>query len=48
VWDAADGGLLARLDAHQKPVLTLAFAPNGKHLVSGSGDNTVRLWGVEG
>lgn len=46
LWDAREGRLLARLEAHEKPILSLAFHPNGQWLASGSGDNTMRLWGV--
>ncbi len=37
---------IATLQGHNKPVLSLAFNPAGTMLVSGSGDNTVRLWGL--
>jgi WD40 repeat protein len=37
---------LFTLDRHQKPVLSLAFNGAGTLLASGSGDNTVRLWGI--
>lgn len=34
------------LTGHTNWVVTLAFSPNSAHLVSGSWDNTVRLWNV--
>jgi WD40 repeat protein len=37
---------LVTLSGHDKPVLTLAFNADGTFLASGSGDNTVRLWGI--
>lgn len=46
VWDVVERTRLATLKAHTKPVLSLAFHPNGALLASGSGDGTIRLWGV--
>lgn len=39
---------LITLEGHTKPVLSLAFNPAGTMLASGSGDNTVRVWGMPG
>ncbi|GAB0494424.1 hypothetical protein MMPV_005717 [Pyropia vietnamensis] len=36
----------ASLPGHAEAVLALAFSPDGKTLASGSGDTTLRLWGV--
>ena len=30
-----------------KFVMSVAFAPDGKHVVTGSGDNTARIWGLK-
>jgi WD40 repeat protein len=32
------------LEGHTEPVHTIAFSPDGKFVVSGSDDNTVRIW----
>jgi hypothetical protein len=47
VWDLARGEVVARLLGHTSYVWSLAFSPDGKSLVSGSGDFTVRLWDTE-
>jgi periodic tryptophan protein 2 len=48
VWSVQTGQLLDQMSGHEGPVSTLAFAPNGGHLVSGSWDRTVRIWSVFG
>jgi hypothetical protein len=47
--------LVSRLDdghvtlrGHEDKVYTLAFSPDGRHLVTGSKDRTVRVWDLEG
>ncbi|KAF8121118.1 hypothetical protein EV363DRAFT_1234174 [Boletus edulis] len=40
-------GELRRIDAHQGPVSSVRFLPEGKHLVIGSNSGTVRLLKVE-
>jgi WD40 repeat protein len=53
LWDANDllsghpALPVAMLTGHTKPVLALAFNPQGTMLLTGGGDNAVRLWSVE-
>ncbi len=44
LWDARSGELLRTLYGHKKRVWSVAFAPQGGTLASGSSDNTVKLW----
>lgn len=46
IWSVQTGQLLDRLSGHEGPVSSLAFAPDGGTLVSGSWDHTVRLWNI--
>ena len=46
VWSVQTGQLLDQLAGHEGPVATLAFAPNGGIVISGSWDHTVRIWNV--
>lgn len=44
LWDVHKGGLVKTFEGHQAAVTSLAFSPDGKWLVSGSLDATVRFW----
>lgn len=46
IWSVQTGQLLDRLAGHEGPVSSLAFAPNGGLLVSGSWDRTARIWSI--
>src|SRR6266478_5947947 len=41
---AQQASLVGTLDGHTDPVYTIAWSPDGKSLVTGGFDNTVRLW----
>ena len=44
IRDETSDELLARMRGHRGDVRTLAFAPDGSWIASGSDDHTVRLW----
>lgn len=46
VWDVASG-LAQEFRGHTGKITGLAFVPNGRMLVSGSNDGTVRLWDLQ-
>jgi WD40 repeat protein len=44
LWDLTSGKELKQFKGHTGPVLSLAVSGNGRFVVSGSADNTMRLW----
>ncbi|KAK5281565.1 U3 snoRNP protein [Exophiala xenobiotica] len=46
LWSVQTGALLDQLSGHEGPISTLAFTPDGRYLVSGSWDHTIRVWSV--
>jgi WD40 repeat protein len=36
------------LEQHDSYVSSVSFSPDGKTIVSGSGDKTIKLWNLEG
>ena len=44
MWDAATGQEVRQLSGHTDAVYSVAFSPDRSQIVSGSYDQTVRLW----
>ncbi|KAG2051597.1 WD40 repeat-like protein [Suillus hirtellus] len=44
IWNAKTGELVATLEGHTYWVRCLVWTPNGKTLISGSYDNSIRTW----
>jgi len=47
LWDARTGARLAHLLGHDARAVALAFTPDGRWLLSGSWDETVRVWSLD-
>ena len=46
IWDARTSELLETLRGHEDKVKSVAFTPDGRGLVSGSSDRTLKYWDV--
>jgi len=46
IWDARTGELLETLRGHSGMVWSMAFTPDGRGLVSGSLDKTLKYWDI--
>src|SRR5262249_61095609 len=47
-WDAQTGKEVSAVAGHADGVYSVVFAPNGKSLLTASGDKTVRHWDLTG
>ncbi|RME76566.1 MAG: hypothetical protein D6784_05530, partial [Chloroflexi bacterium] len=47
VWDAQSGRPLRALEGHTGWVRAVAVSPDGRWIVSGSSDRTLRAWDLE-
>lgn len=46
LWDGATARQTRLIKAHSNWVVTLAFSPDSRRLISGAGDSTARVWDV--
>jgi WD40 repeat protein len=46
IWDVASGKEVDTLSGHTGAILSLAFAPDGRTVISGSEDTTALIWDV--
>ena len=44
MWDARTGTPLLDLKGHTGTVTSVAFSPDGTRIVTGSGDQTAKVW----
>ena len=48
IWDAETGIAVGRpLEGHTESVLSVAYSPDGRHIISGSVNNTIRIWDAD-
>jgi len=47
VWDIESGEEIQTFEGHTDPVEAVAVTPDGKHAISGSDDNTIRVWDIK-
>lgn len=47
VWDIANKVIRHQFHGHEQDIYSLDFAADGRHIASGSGDRTIRLWDIQ-
>jgi hypothetical protein len=48
VWNLATGQCIRKLEGHTDSIKSVGISANGRWLISGSLDNTIRLWDLKG
>ncbi|VDQ17314.1 unnamed protein product [Trichobilharzia regenti] len=48
VWEWRSQSCYMRADSHSKQMTSLAYSPDGLHLVTGGYDNKVKVWRIAG
>lgn len=47
MWDIAAKVIRHQFSGHDQDIYSLDFASDGRHIASGSGDRTIRLWDIQ-
>jgi WD40 repeat protein len=48
IWNAETGSAVGKpLEGHTDTVWSVAYSPDGQHIISGSKDKTIRIWNAE-
>ena len=48
IWDVKTGAAVGEpIEGHNWDVLSVAYSPDGKHIISGSEDTTIQIWDAE-
>ena len=47
IWSDSGRGQECTLTGHSHYVSSVAYSPDGKHIASGSYDNTVKIWDAQ-
>jgi len=44
IWDVSSGDRIQILKGHSKNIISLSFTPDGRYIISGSQDKSVKIW----